>query len=436
MDVNCNKIREEQSFFFQRVIKEQMEYRIEGNKTNKGIVEGQVQKHTLVDTPWCNILPLQKLDKTIAIQIHIFYQDLLPEFFNYLNNMPYVFDLYISCPADADKENIINYFSKLRFVNDVIVRETINQGRDMAPFYVLFREEIMAHDYVLHFHSKKSLYTGTEQQNWRRHMLECLLGTTERIQKIFMLLESEQHIGMFFPENTDILFINQIWTDEEKGKKFLEEYGIEYKDVFFSFPVGNFFWAKCDALKPLFDRAYQYAEFDKEEGQKDATLAHTLERGAVWISWKQGYHNCICDLEEDVIHFDEGVRPYRRLRYRTEQTTLEYLSLFDLIAIDIYGTLIVEETNRCRYQKIVKRLLEQEKTVIAVMNRETELCETQDLLARRQYDITKIKIIHGKEVEDQIYEVYKNKKIVYVSDNLRSELIARRKIFYYSQWRG
>ena len=114
------------------------------------------------------IKPLETLDKTIAIHLHLYYVDLLEEFFEYFTNMPYKFDLYVSCKEGSDIKAITHKFKKLKNVGKVDVRYTINRGRDIAPLYVQFGAEIEKYDYFLHIHSKKSLYSGSEKLDWRK----------------------------------------------------------------------------------------------------------------------------------------------------------------------------------------------------------------------------------------------------------------------------
>ena len=45
----------------------------------------------------------------------------------------------------------------------VDVQITPNRGRDIAPFLVTFADAIRSHEYVLHLHTKKSLYSGRER---------------------------------------------------------------------------------------------------------------------------------------------------------------------------------------------------------------------------------------------------------------------------------
>ena len=99
------------------------------------------------------------LNARVAVHLHLYYVDLLPEFFEYLDHIPFAFDIYVSTKQGEDLEKIRDDLMKLQNIQKVTVKETINRGRDVAPLYALFGSEIAGYDYFLHIHSKKSLFS-------------------------------------------------------------------------------------------------------------------------------------------------------------------------------------------------------------------------------------------------------------------------------------
>ena len=175
-----------------------------------------------------------------------------------MNNIPYSFDVFVSCQASANKKRIRKHLSRISRANRIVIIECGNRGRDIAPLYVWLAGEIKNYDYFLHVHSKKSLYTGQERVGWRRYSLNALLGSTEIVQRIFTLLESDRNIGLVYPDNhPDVPTMAYSWLKNEAGgRQLLEDLHVPFSSGFFLYPAGSFFWAKTDALKPLFDRVF------------------------------------------------------------------------------------------------------------------------------------------------------------------------------------
>lgn len=291
-----------------------------------------------------DIKPIEGFNKKIAVHLHLYYVDLLDEFFGFFSNIPYKFDLFVSCREDSDLADVKKRFKKLKNVNKVDVRKTINRGRDIAPLYVQFGEEISGYDYFLHVHSKKSVYSGKEQYGWRRYSLECLLKDEQTVKEIFDLFESSK-IGLFYPETFGQMpMIAQDWLENAAGgRRLLGELGIPFEDGFFNYPVGSFFWARVDALKPLFDRHLVYEDFPEEAGQTDGTLAHVLERAIAFIAKSRGYIDAISDIRNDYIRIGKSYKVYEPYFAVNVNNAKQYLSGFDVISFDIFDTLITRK---------------------------------------------------------------------------------------------
>ena len=280
-------------------------------------------------------------EPSIAIHLHLFYVDLLPEFVSYFANMPYRFDLYISCQEDADVAAIRAGLKELKLAKSIDIRPLPNRGRDLAPLYVKFANEILNHDYFLHIHSKKSLYSGQEKGGWRQFSLELLLGSEDKIKYIFELFKNK-NAGLIYPDiHEEVPTIAYSWlANEGLGRQLFAEYDLGDMPSVFNYPAGSFFWARTDALKPLFERGYTYEDFPAEKGQTDGTLAHALERILPFISRKQGYDDYIMYLDKADTVRNKSLRPfYNTFKMDKELLTMK-LGAYDVVSFDIFDTLV------------------------------------------------------------------------------------------------
>lgn len=286
----------------------------------------------------------QVTNKKIAIQLHLYYIDLADEFIEYFNHIPFKFDLFISVQKGIYTESIKRHFQSIKNVDDIVVRQTENRGRDISPVYVLFRNELQKYDYIAHVHSKKSLYSGRERIGWRTCALNSIMGSEDIVRKIIHLLENEK-IGVIAPETyEDVPMIAHTWmSNATRAMRFLAEIGIPYSGGYFNYPVGSFFWANVEAIRPLFDRKLQYTDFDEEQGQTDNTLAHVLERAIAKVVEYRGYQQAFIDREEENIVIGYSTKYLRSYSFLTKEWLSEYLSGYDLVTFDIFDTLITRK---------------------------------------------------------------------------------------------
>jgi HAD superfamily hydrolase (TIGR01549 family) len=100
------------------------------------------------------------------------------------------------------------------------------------------------------------------------------------------------------------------------------------------------FWARGDALAPLFEQGIRIDDFPEESGQTDGTLNHCLERMFVLCSQKQGMEpGIIRDVENpswSAWRFDQYTsRSYESIAMAFNSSNIK------LIAFDIFDTLLV-----------------------------------------------------------------------------------------------
>ena len=105
-----------------------------------------------------NYLHFNKTTPIVAIQVHLYYIDLINEIINKTNNIPFNFDLYISTDSFVKKNYINDYLlnnSKSRKVEIIILE---NKGRDVIPFLIQMKNKVKKYKYICHLHTKKSIY--------------------------------------------------------------------------------------------------------------------------------------------------------------------------------------------------------------------------------------------------------------------------------------
>lgn len=285
-----------------------------------------------------------QLNKTIGIHLHLYYEDLAHEFCDYLSNIPYPFDLYVSIRKDVSTYKIKRIFNKIINLNKLEVKKSENCGRDFGPMFVLFANKLKQYDYIMHIHSKKSLRMGEEQSRWRRYLLNNILGSQERIMKCFYLMEN-YNIGLVYPD-TDISvpYWAHSWLDEAAlARNLCERINVKFDSNYLEFSAGSMFWAKKDALAPILDLNLTWEDFGKDKKQTGGTLEYVFERIPGLVTRKTGYDIAIFNESKNAFLLNKGAKNLETYYIKNKQQTIEELSQYDVISFDIFDTLITRK---------------------------------------------------------------------------------------------
>jgi len=230
----------------------------------------------------------------IAIQVHLYYDDLSDELIEHLNTIPYRFDCYISTDSNVKKQALEAKFTSLCKAVNIYIDVFPNQGRDVAPFLFQMKNIIDRYEYIGHIHTKKSL-TVDFGDGWRKYLYNHLLGSTNNVKNIFNMFEHDQSVGLIFPQTYNEVLPFYTWgTNVEKSRadiaKLLRHLGVaEELPQQPTFPAGNMFWARVAAIRSTFMLDIDGADFPKEEGHRDGTFAHVIERHWVYLVKSRGY---------------------------------------------------------------------------------------------------------------------------------------------------
>jgi FMN phosphatase YigB (HAD superfamily) len=219
---------------------------------------------------------------SVAAVVHLYYADLINEVCAHLAHIPYRFSGYFAVPDVSMIESIKSSLIQHGADCETHFAVTPNRGRNFGGFLVEFRQALRAHDLFVHIHTKKSLRTGSEQSDWRRHLFDGLLGDRRKVATILSRFAEDPRMGLLFPvtyEGMPAWCHHWLRTSPRVGQisNMLGISGMPHRGLI-DFPIGSMFWARSSAFAPLLDFEWQYDHFEPEPMDDDGTMAHVLER--------------------------------------------------------------------------------------------------------------------------------------------------------------
>ena len=235
----------------------------------------------------------------IAIQAHIFFEDITYEIINKTNNIPVQFDLYVTTVSESKKLYIEQIIQKYSNASKYTINIVENKGRDVLPFITQMKNHYKKYKYICHIHTKKTQKFPITGNLWRKYLYNNLLGSKEIISEILYDFEINDNLGFVFPDT----YYNII-----KGVKDFESINfkhhienIEYINFVAErmlknrkignrliFPSGDMFWAKIDSIHQIFEIKF-IKMFPKEIGQLNKTIMHAIERIWLYLVKLNGY---------------------------------------------------------------------------------------------------------------------------------------------------
>jgi len=281
----------------------------------------------------------------IAIHLHLYYEDLLEELVKYFVNMPFSFDLYVTTKIESNIKNVEERTLKILAnskLESLCIEPLSNKGRDILALCKILERRYNNYKYICHVHSKKSLFTGYTQDEWRTYLFDSLFKSPELILTIFGLFD-EDKIGLVYPTTfLKMPYWAHSWLSNRKSATELGlRLGIAFDlSKYVDYPVGSMFWAKTDAIKPLFKANFQESDFPPEPIPNDGTLSHALERSFCEIAKKQGYSFAEIDITQNSYTVNTGKKNLDQYWRRSSFDLWESLRTFKAISFDIFDTLI------------------------------------------------------------------------------------------------
>lgn len=238
----------------------------------------------------------------IAIHLHVFYLDLIPEYINYFNKYVKTYALFVSTDSEAKQAEILEKYNVPQIKKILVMG---NKGRDVLP-WMKISKHMQDYDLIGHFHTKKSKDNDwIVGESWRRDIEFALLKPA---QQVFQEFEKNPKLGLmiadvpsFFAHFYGPTYITErdIWPymDEMWNKiDFKNKKELKQKDSYVM-SYGTMIWYRPQALQNLLD--INIENEIPEEPLPYNSILHAFERLLVYVSWANGYDYRISQIQSN-----------------------------------------------------------------------------------------------------------------------------------------
>lgn len=214
-----------------------------------------------------------------ALHVHVYYPELLPKILQGIAANSTKPRIYLTFPA-RHSEAIRELTSEFEFEWEFVVLNE-NVGRDIGPFLAALPKEFFTKfDVIGHLHTKKSMeFLGSESGNsWFNFMLKTMIGDQiigNKLDDALKEFEKNRNLGMVFPDDPNIMGWGENY---EISRNLFPEQSLPGPLETFEFPMGSFFLARPEAIRPILQLNLQNQDFPAEPVPYDGTILHAIER--------------------------------------------------------------------------------------------------------------------------------------------------------------
>lgn len=222
----------------------------------------------------------------LAVHLHVFYDDMWPEFFELLKNIPQPYSLFVTCPHDRlDRVTAM----VLQDHPDAELIGVDNFGYDVLPFLRLVKRlKAENYDLVCKLHTKKG-NAGLEEKYsevqgmWSQLCVRTLLGRPEFVNTILAAFEKDEMLGMVGPARLYKSAKALMYGNEHDVRSLLSQLQRDFaSEADWGFFAGTMFWARVPLFVELADVIEDVLlKTDNSESSKTTQLAsafHATER--------------------------------------------------------------------------------------------------------------------------------------------------------------
>lgn len=246
-----------------------------------------------------------KKHPSAALFMYIYFADQIDYCCDYAASMPEWADVYFATDSEEKKKLIEDKFSAVK-CNSLKVIVVNNRGRDVSALLIGFREFVDKYDYICFAHDKKgtNIEPRVAGRSFSYLCFEGILKSKDYVNNIITTFEQNPKLGLLTPpppiHGNYYTIVGYEWGANFNGcRRLAKELGLSVDMDRNKPPVaphGSEFWFRREALKPLFDHNFKYADFPDEElyknpeFRKKENISHQIERIHPFVAQSEGYY--------------------------------------------------------------------------------------------------------------------------------------------------
>lgn len=228
----------------------------------------------------------------VAVVLHAYFTDLIPELIDSLRSIPVPFDLIVTNASGSPLPLDVSGLDRLA---ESVVLDVPNRGRDILPLIEVVNADLLEpYELVLKVHTKKSAWRESHDTlagdgaAWRNALLDDLLGSEEQVAAVLAAFAADRTLGLV-TANTSLLGSDYWGGDEENTSALLRRLELELAPDALQFAAGSMYWVRGFILQGLRALDLIAEDFEDEAGQVDGTTAHAVERALGILTREAGY---------------------------------------------------------------------------------------------------------------------------------------------------
>ncbi len=254
----------------------------ENNFNNKDLNSPLNIKDYVVSEP----VELSGTELNIAVVVHVFYLDMMPEILKYLLFIPYRYSLYFTV-SQENKHQLLEILKPFEVKHEIVICP--DYGYDLTPFLDhLPHLKAKNIDVVCKIHTKKGTANLEKHVEgianiWFSMLIGPLLGSAQTVKKIIKTFESHDDVGMIGPAALYKSAQKLMYDNEVPATKLIEVLDAHCDPAQeWGFFAGSMFWARMSVFQPVIGQQESLNRQLRDKGTMKtgsfSSVFHAMER--------------------------------------------------------------------------------------------------------------------------------------------------------------